>query len=69
MRFSSLQKIVLASGNAGKIKEIQAMLSEHPIEFRSPYLMLKKPKKQAQLLSKMRLSKPKMPRYIAIYPP
>ncbi len=31
MTFSSLQKIVLASGNAGKIKEIQAMLTGHPI--------------------------------------
>ena len=31
MHFSSLQKIVLASGNAGKIKEIQAMLTGHPI--------------------------------------
>lgn len=31
MTFSNLQKIVLASGNLGKIKEIQAMLTEHPI--------------------------------------
>jgi XTP/dITP diphosphohydrolase len=31
MTFSSLQKIVLASGNAGKIKEIQAMLTGRPI--------------------------------------
>lgn len=31
MSFSSLQKIVLASGNLGKIREIQAILSGHPI--------------------------------------
>ena len=31
MTFSNHQKIVLASGNAGKIKEIQAILSGHPI--------------------------------------
>ncbi len=31
MTFSKLQKIVLASGNAGKIKEIQAILTGHPI--------------------------------------
>jgi XTP/dITP diphosphohydrolase len=35
MHFSSLQKIVLASGNAGKIKEIQAMLTGHPIVLQS----------------------------------
>ena len=31
MHFSNQQKIVLASGNAGKIKEIQALLTGHPI--------------------------------------
>ncbi|NOQ76758.1 MAG: XTP/dITP diphosphatase [Methylococcaceae bacterium] len=31
MSFSSHQQIVLASGNKGKIKEIQAILKEHPI--------------------------------------
>jgi len=31
MSFSSHQKIVLASGNKGKIKEIQAILKDHPI--------------------------------------
>jgi XTP/dITP diphosphohydrolase len=31
MTFSNHQKIVLASGNAGKIKEIQAILQAHPI--------------------------------------
>ncbi len=31
MTFSSSQKIVLASSNLGKIKEIQAILAEHPI--------------------------------------
>jgi len=31
MMFSDTQKIVLASGNAGKIKEIQAILAGHPI--------------------------------------
>lgn len=31
MTFSTLQKIVLASGNPGKIREIQAILSDHPI--------------------------------------
>lgn len=31
MTFSNHQKIVLASGNAGKIKEIQAILEQHPI--------------------------------------
>ncbi len=31
MTFSSLNTIVLASGNPGKIREIQAILSEHPI--------------------------------------
>lgn len=31
MTFSTLQKIVLASGNPGKIREIQAILAEHPI--------------------------------------
>jgi XTP/dITP diphosphohydrolase len=31
MTFSSSQHIVLASGNPGKIKEIQAILAQHPI--------------------------------------
>lgn len=31
MSFSNKQKIVLASGNPGKIKEIQAILKHHPI--------------------------------------
>lgn len=31
MIFSAHQKIVLASGNSGKIREIQAILKEHPI--------------------------------------
>jgi len=31
MTFSVTQKIVLASGNPGKIKEIQAILKQHPI--------------------------------------
>lgn len=31
MSFSKHQKIVLASGNKGKIKEIQAILKDHPI--------------------------------------
>lgn len=31
MTFSNHQKIVLASGNAGKIREIQAILTGHPI--------------------------------------
>ncbi len=31
MTFSSLNKIVLASGNPGKIREIQAILEGHPI--------------------------------------
>ncbi len=31
MIFSQHQKIVLASGNQGKIKEIQALLADHPI--------------------------------------
>ena len=31
MPFSKHQKIVLASGNKGKIKEIQAILKDHPI--------------------------------------
>lgn len=31
MTFSSLNDIVLASGNLGKIREIQAILAEHPI--------------------------------------
>jgi len=31
MIFSKHQKIVLASGNPGKIREIQALLAEHPI--------------------------------------
>ena len=31
MPFSSSQHIVLASGNPGKIKEIQAILAQHPI--------------------------------------
>ena len=31
MTFSTLQKIVLASSNPGKIREIQAILAEHPI--------------------------------------
>lgn len=37
MTFSSNQKIVLASGNQGKIKEIQAILKEHPIVPQSHY--------------------------------
>ncbi|MDO9424243.1 MAG: RdgB/HAM1 family non-canonical purine NTP pyrophosphatase [Methylobacter sp.] len=31
MTFSTLNKIVLASGNPGKIREIQAILADHPI--------------------------------------
>jgi XTP/dITP diphosphohydrolase len=31
MTFSTLEKIVLASGNPGKIREIQAILADHPI--------------------------------------
>jgi XTP/dITP diphosphohydrolase len=31
MTFSTLQKIILASGNPGKIREIQAILGDHPI--------------------------------------
>jgi XTP/dITP diphosphohydrolase len=31
MTFSTVNKIVLASGNPGKIREIQAILAEHPI--------------------------------------
>lgn len=31
MSFSKHQKIVLASGNPGKIREIQALLADHPI--------------------------------------
>jgi XTP/dITP diphosphohydrolase len=31
MTFSKAQQIVLASGNAGKIREIQALLEHHPI--------------------------------------
>ncbi len=31
MTISALQKVVLASGNPGKIREIQAILAEHPI--------------------------------------
>jgi XTP/dITP diphosphohydrolase len=31
MTLSNHQKIVLASGNLGKIKEIQAILTGHPI--------------------------------------
>ncbi len=31
MSFSNHQQIVLASGNAGKIREIQAILKDHPI--------------------------------------
>lgn len=31
LKLAGQQKIVLASGNAGKIREIQAMLPEHPI--------------------------------------
>lgn len=37
MLFSPKQKIVLASGNPGKIKEIQAILSGHPIVPQSEY--------------------------------
>jgi len=31
LKFATHQKIVLASGNPGKIREIQALLAEHPI--------------------------------------
>ena len=31
MKFSKSQNIVLASGNRGKIKEIQAILEHHPV--------------------------------------
>ncbi|MGZ5050482.1 MAG: RdgB/HAM1 family non-canonical purine NTP pyrophosphatase [Methylobacter sp.] len=37
MTLSSLQKIVLASGNLGKIREIQAILSGHPIVAQSEF--------------------------------
>lgn len=37
MLFSKNQKIVLASNNAGKIREIQALLDEHPIVAQSEF--------------------------------
>lgn len=37
MLFSKTQKIVLASGNPGKIREIQAILSDHPIAAQSEF--------------------------------
>jgi XTP/dITP diphosphohydrolase len=37
MTFSTLQKIVLASGNPGKIREIQAILADHPIVAQSAF--------------------------------
>jgi XTP/dITP diphosphohydrolase len=37
MFFSRQQKIVLASGNAGKIREIQAILQDHPIVAQSEF--------------------------------
>ncbi len=37
MTFSSSQQIVLASGNPGKIREIQAILSGHPIIAQSAF--------------------------------
>lgn len=37
MSFSKTQKIVLASGNAGKIREIQSILSNHPIVAQSEF--------------------------------
>ena len=37
MTFSALQQIVLASGNPGKIKEIQAILKGHPIVAQSAF--------------------------------
>jgi len=37
MTFSTLQKIVLASGNPGKIREIQAILAAHPIVAQSAF--------------------------------
>ena len=46
MTFSSSQQIVLASGNQGKIKEIQAILAVIRL-FRSRRLMLQKPRKPA----------------------
>ena len=40
MLFSSTQKIVLASGNPGKIKEIQAILAGHPVVPQSAFNVL-----------------------------
>ena len=37
MTLSALQQIVLASGNPGKIKEIQAILEGHPIVAQSAF--------------------------------
>src|SRR5665811_672923 len=37
MTFSTSQQIVLASGNPGKIKEIQAILTKHPIITQSAF--------------------------------
>ena len=37
MSFSKSQQIVLASGNPGKIKEIQAILADHPIVAQSAF--------------------------------
>jgi XTP/dITP diphosphohydrolase len=37
MLFSKNQKIILASNNAGKIREIQALLDEHPIVAQSEF--------------------------------
>lgn len=40
MIFSKQQKIVLASGNQGKIREIQAILKEHPIVPQNQWLIV-----------------------------
>ncbi|MGZ5026174.1 MAG: RdgB/HAM1 family non-canonical purine NTP pyrophosphatase [Methylobacter sp.] len=37
MTFSTVNKIVLASGNPGKIREIQAILTDHPIVAQSEF--------------------------------
>jgi len=40
MSFAALNKIVLASSNAGKIREIQALLAAHPIVAQSEFNVL-----------------------------
>jgi len=65
MTFSTLQKIVLASGNPGKIREIQAILADSSDRSAVPRLMLSTREETGSTFVENAILKPEMRRCIA----